>query len=119
VETDGELLVDCFRPTPTSRVLEAIKVLEKNRQDGEPSSAGAEETARGRFTHYRCLTLPHLLALILRPSSASIPGDVAVVVLDSLTALVNSALPKPTDSKVNSKSVRGKKQGLLGVMQAL
>lgn len=106
--TDTMLSVDCFRPTPTQQVVDAVKAHQDGIGTETESTTETERKALGKFTHYRCLTLPHLLALVLRPSSSVIPADVSVVVLDSLTALVNSALPKPTDGKANGKGLRGK-----------
>ena len=81
------------------------------------SAAEAEEVAAAaRASGVKAATFKANLSR--EEETAALVGRAAAE-LGPLTALVNSALPKPTDSKVNSKSVRGKKQGLLGVMQAL
>lgn len=117
--TNTVLSVDCFRPAPTRKVLEAIEAQHGILEGDVSTTDGTEGQDLGRFVHYRCLTLPHLLALILRPSSAAIPANVSVVVLDSLTALVNAALPKPIDGRAKEKAFKGKvraeRKALLGV----
>ncbi|KAH8172927.1 rad51 domain-containing protein [Sarocladium implicatum] len=121
----GVLWVDCFRPVPTRKVLEAIEAQHGSPKGDVSTTDGTEAKALGRFVHYRCLTLPHLLALILRPSSAAIPADISVVVLDSLTALVNAALPKPVGGRAKDKAFKGptpstkRRQGLQAIMTAL
>ncbi|KAF4778863.1 hypothetical protein HER10_EVM0011607 [Colletotrichum scovillei] len=41
--------------------------------------------------------LPHLIALLCRPTAATVPANSSVVVIDSLSALVNHAFPKAPD----------------------
>lgn len=53
------------------------------------------------------MTLPHLLALISRPTGKSIAADVSLVVISSMSALLNSALPKSQDVKTGSKVNKG------------
>lgn len=51
------------------------------------------------FVHYTCPTLPHLIALLCRPSVGCIPQNTSLVVVDSLSTLVNHAFPRIADSK--------------------
>ncbi|KAL8372095.1 hypothetical protein RB595_001746 [Gaeumannomyces hyphopodioides] len=68
-------------------------------------AASADETGDGgmrldeNFVHYTCPTLPHLIALLCRPSVGCIPHNTSLVVVDSLSILVNHAFPRIADSK--------------------
>ncbi|KXH31996.1 hypothetical protein CSIM01_02548 [Colletotrichum simmondsii] len=65
---------------------------------------GSGKTAVG------CPSLPHLIALLCRPTAATVPANSAVVVIDSLSALVNHAFPKAPDGRKDQS--RGKGPGL-------
>ncbi|KAK7447516.1 hypothetical protein Landi51_06872 [Colletotrichum acutatum] len=54
--------------------------------------------------------LPHLIALLCRPTAATVPANSVVVVIDSLSALVNHAFPKAPDGRKDQP--RGKGPGL-------
>jgi hypothetical protein len=77
-------------------------------------AAGAAEEEGGDldrldcFTHYTCPSLPHLIALLCRPTAACIPQGTALVVIDSLSALVNHAFPKLPETRP-SKDAKGSK----------
>lgn len=58
----------------------------------------------GTFTHYSCLTLPHFMALISRPASTVFDASVSVVIISSVSALINSALPRSHEAKLTSKA---------------
>ncbi|KAJ9136434.1 DNA repair protein rhp55 [Pleurostoma richardsiae] len=57
-----------------------------------------------RFLHYTCPTLPHFIAIACRPTASTIPEGTSLVVIDSLSALVNHAFPRATDSKTPAKN---------------
>ncbi len=64
-----------------------------------------DEACRGRLdalTHYTCPTLAHLTALLCRPSALCIPQSASLVVVDSLSALLNHDLPKAPAKKGES-----------------
>lgn len=89
------------------RVARASKVTgqaESPRPEGE--SQRPSELAP--FYHYACLTLPHLIALVSRTTSRLIPNNTSLVILDSATALINSALPKAQEGKLGMDMKRGK-----------
>jgi hypothetical protein len=44
-----------------------------------------------KLVHYSCMTLPHLLAFISRPTTTAIASDVSLIVISSLSALINSS----------------------------
>ncbi|KAF4497901.1 DNA repair rhp55 [Fusarium agapanthi] len=83
----------------------------KTRRNSQANAAlDASESPSGdssRFYHYSCFTLPHLVALVSRPTAKLIPHNCSLMVISSLSALVNSALPKSHDGKATSKSNKG------------
>lgn len=71
----------------------------------------AEEVGLGRlagFTHYTCPSLPHLVALLCRPTASSIPPGTSLVVVDSLSALLNHAFPKLPETRPARDGTRSK-----------
>ncbi|KAH7484007.1 hypothetical protein FOMA001_g6392 [Fusarium oxysporum f. sp. matthiolae] len=109
--------------------LRAVTNATKTRRNNQTNSAlDASETQEGdasRFYHYSCFTLPHLVALVSRPTAKLIPHNCSLMVISSLSALVNSALPKSHDGKATSKSNKGpspsakRTQALLSIVNAL
>ncbi|KAF5635332.1 DNA repair rhp55 [Fusarium tjaetaba] len=101
----------------------------KARRNSETNPAlDASESQEGdssRFYHYSCFTLPHLVALVSRPTAKLIPSNCSLMVISSLSALVNSALPKSHDGKATSKSNKGpnpsakRTQALISIVNAL
>ncbi|KAK4192719.1 P-loop containing nucleoside triphosphate hydrolase protein [Podospora australis] len=55
---------------------------------------GTEGGDDDKFTHYACPTLPHFIALLCWPTPATIPTGTGLIVIDSLSALINHAFPK-------------------------
>ncbi|PKS07289.1 hypothetical protein jhhlp_005891 [Lomentospora prolificans] len=58
------------------------------------------------FVHYACASLAHFIALLCRPVTKSLPSNTAVVIVDSLSALLNEAFPKTPDGR-SFKSNKG------------
>ncbi|KAI8723532.1 RECA-2 domain-containing protein [Fusarium sp. LHS14.1] len=123
---DGNAVVwvDCFQAIPRNRLKTVIKTIKDDQGDSDVEAHGVEGDA-GRFLHYSCLTLPHFVALVSRPTAKAIPANTSLVVISSLSALVNSALPKSHDGKAISKSAKGpspstkRLQALQSIMNAL
>lgn len=74
-----------------------------------------EEQGHGRldaFTHYTCPSLPHLIALLCRPTVSCIPEGTSLVVVDSLSALINHAFPKLPETRggADAKGSKGTPQ---------
>ncbi|CAK7267976.1 hypothetical protein SEPCBS119000_002824 [Sporothrix epigloea] len=66
----------------------------------------------GGFAHYICPSLPHFIALLCPIPPAQPPcvlAGTSLVVIDSLSALVNSALPKTLEGKGPPLMANGKK----------
>ncbi|KAF5260135.1 hypothetical protein FOXYS1_9221 [Fusarium oxysporum] len=107
---DAVVWVDCFQALQHDR-LRAVTNATKTRRNSQTNSAlDASETQEGdasRFYHYSCFTLPHLVALVSRPTAKLVPHNCSLMVISSLSALVNSALPKSHDGKATSKSNKG------------
>ncbi|KAF4455347.1 hypothetical protein F53441_2310 [Fusarium austroafricanum] len=124
---DAVVWVDCFQALQHDR-LRAVTNAVKARRGRKKSSGIDAPEAQGessRFYQYSCFTLPHLIALVSRPTAKLIPANCSLLVISSLSALVNSALPKSHDSKAISKSSKGpspsakRTQALLSIMNAL
>lgn len=74
---------------------------------GHSTPETPEDSDESRLFHYTCLTLPHFMALISRPTAKSIANNASLIIVDSLSALINSALPRGHDGKAASKTHRG------------
>ncbi|KAF4467623.1 DNA repair rhp55 [Fusarium albosuccineum] len=125
---DAVVWVDCFQAVQHDRLKAVLETEKKSRQINSPEGSNAQEvdgSDASRFYHYSCLTLPHFVALISRPTAKSIPANSSLVIISSLSALVNSALPKSHDGKAISKLGKGpspstkRMQALQSIMNAL
>ncbi|KAK3353581.1 P-loop containing nucleoside triphosphate hydrolase protein [Lasiosphaeria hispida] len=101
-EGRGVVWVDGFHPVSSHRL----------RTVADHVAEGEQETTPGRpdaFTHYTCPSLPHFIALLCRPTAFSIPEKTSLIVVDSLSALVNHAFPRVMDGKapVDAKGNKG------------
>jgi hypothetical protein len=79
--------LDGFHRVPVERLRAAAGT-----GTGEGQEAGLDRL--DGFAHYTCPSLPHLIALLCRPTASSIPPGTSLVVVDSLSALLNHAFPK-------------------------
>ncbi|KAI1014645.1 hypothetical protein LB503_003651 [Fusarium chuoi] len=125
---DAVVWVDCFQVLQHDRlraVTNATKSRRNSQENSAPDASGSQEGHSSRFYHYSCFTLPHLVALVSRPTAKLIPHNCSLIVISSLSALVNSALPKSHDGKATSKSNKGpspsakRTQALLSIVNAL
>lgn len=123
--SDGKSVVwvDCFQSLASQRLTDVLQAVSRTKEHGSELPLGEEGSAK--FIHYNCLTLPHLIALISRPTAKNFPQATALVVLSSMTALVNSALPKSHDEQRGAKRTIGpgpsakRRQALQSIMKAL
>ncbi|KAF5027799.1 hypothetical protein F66182_98 [Fusarium sp. NRRL 66182] len=107
---DAVVWIDCFQALQHERlqaVTKAVKARQQNQSPSEVDASGIQASDGNRFYRYSCFTLPHLVALVSRPTAKLIPTNSSLVVISSLSALVNSALPKSNDSKAASKNNKG------------
>lgn len=87
---------DCAYSVCGQRLAAVIEEVQKARPSTEEQPA---KTDSDNFAHYSCPTLPHLVALLCRPAAATVPANTALVVIDSLSSLVNHAFPKAPDGR--------------------
>ncbi|KAK3997372.1 P-loop containing nucleoside triphosphate hydrolase protein [Cladorrhinum sp. PSN332] len=67
-----------------------------------------DDTVLDKFTHFTCPSLPHLIALLCRPTAECVPPGAGLVVVDSLSALINHAFPRtPPDGGNERKGKKG------------
>lgn len=59
------------------------------------------------LVHFSCPTLAHFIALLCRPTLSSVPSGTALVVIDSLSALINHAFPRIPSPKGFAKGNKG------------
>ncbi|KIL92608.1 hypothetical protein FAVG1_03788 [Fusarium avenaceum] len=125
---DAVVWVDCFQALQHDRlraITKAVKVRQSTQTPQESDAPKAQESDASRFHQYSCFTLPHLVALVSRPTAKLIPTNSSLLVISSLSALVNSALPKSHDGKAMSKNSKGpspsakRMQALQSIMSAL
>ncbi|KAL2131266.1 hypothetical protein VTI74DRAFT_5321 [Chaetomium olivicolor] len=100
-ERRGVVWVDGFHRMPIER-LRAVAA--RDTGEGKDADLGRLDG----FTHYTCPSLPHLIALLCRPTPACIPEGTSLVVVDSLSALVNHAFPKQPETKSFAGAKGGK-----------
>lgn len=74
--------------------IERLRAAAGTAATGEDENAGLDG-----LSHYTCPSLPHLIALLCRPTASSIPPGTALVVVDSLSALLNHAFPKLPEAR--------------------
>lgn len=120
---DAVVWVDCFQAVRSHRVKAVVDGVRKSHVCDAPE--GEQESDSSRFFHYSCLTLPHFIALVSRPTPKSIAANCSLLVISSLSALINSALPKSHDAKAAPKLSKGptpsakRVQALQSIMNAL
>ncbi|KAK3187393.1 hypothetical protein K4F52_003738 [Lecanicillium sp. MT-2017a] len=115
--------IDCFQKVQIPRIKAVLEASISKR--GLKTDNEAEETLLGNLTHYSCLTLPHFLALISRPTPKAIAPNTSLVVVNSISALVNSALPRSHENRSSAKGGQGpttsakRLQGLQSIISSL
>lgn len=78
------------------------------------------EAVLDRFSHYYVPTLSHLLALLLHPVKSFPPTGTSLIVVDSLSALIDSAYPRGSDDLAALKKneharwLSGRRQAVIG-----
>lgn len=93
----GVVWVDCFYSVSRDRLTEVCRA----------RAAGGEGAASDHlagFVHYTCPSLAHFIALLCRPTRSCIPPGTALIVIDSLSALLNHAFPRLPAQKAAPKA---------------
>ncbi|KAK3949443.1 P-loop containing nucleoside triphosphate hydrolase protein [Pseudoneurospora amorphoporcata] len=99
-EGKGVVWVDGFHRVPIERMRSVLGSKVKKDKDGEQEGATVDEHLDA-LTHYTCPSLPHSIALLCRPTPSCIPQNTSLIVVDSLSALVNHTFPRtPEQNKV-------------------
>ncbi|CAM1511529.1 Fc.00g090420.m01.CDS01 [Cosmosporella sp. VM-42] len=120
---DAVVWVDCFQTVSSERITTVVNAAKEKL--GRHASGDEEESDESRFFHYSCLTLPHFIALVSRPTAKSIAANAALIIVSSLSALINSALPKGHDGRAPNRPNKGpsssakRLQALQSIMAAL
>ncbi len=84
--------LDGFHPISSERLRTVVDSVAESDDEATPGKLDA-------FTHYTCPTLPHFIALLCRPTASCIPQGTSLIVVDSLSALVNHAFPKTAEGR--------------------
>lgn len=61
------------------------------------------EDQKKNFLHFRTPTLAHLIALLCKPTTNAIPSDTSLIVIDTLSSLVNYAFPRNFEPRQSQK----------------
>ncbi|TPX11962.1 uncharacterized protein E0L32_007265 [Thyridium curvatum] len=90
-------VADAFHPMSHGR-LSALS-------QGLPGDDAEQQTMQQTsFAHFTCATLHHFIALLCRPAPACVPPDTTLIVIDSLSALINHAFPRLQEAKGSFKA---------------
>lgn len=82
-----------------------LKCVKESRHSAE--TGDTQELDPSKLVQYSCMTLPHLLAFISRPTTTTIASNVSLIVISSPSALINSSLPRSLERKGNPKQAKG------------
>ncbi|KAI1482639.1 hypothetical protein F4774DRAFT_370354 [Daldinia eschscholtzii] len=66
------------------------------------STASAVEHS-DNFIHFQAPTLSHLIGLLCKPTANTIPSNTSLIVIDTLSSLVNYAFPKNSENRQAQK----------------
>ncbi|QYS93569.1 RECA_2 domain-containing protein [Trichoderma simmonsii] len=105
---NGVVWVDCFQKLQTQRIANVLKSVKESRHSAE--TGDPQEIDPSKLVQYSCMTLPHLLAFISRPTTTTIAADVSLIIISSPSALINSSLPRSLERKGNPKQAKGPTQ---------
>ncbi|KAJ4370988.1 hypothetical protein N0V86_008682 [Didymella sp. IMI 355093] len=72
------------------------------------SSEAPPDALRSHFHHLAAPTLAHLLALFMHPPASFPHSHASLVVVDSLSTLIDNAYPRNTDDRVKNKTDQSK-----------
>ncbi|PTB60812.1 hypothetical protein M431DRAFT_537882 [Trichoderma harzianum CBS 226.95] len=102
---NGVVWVDCFQKLQSQRIANVLKSVKESRHSAE--TGDTQEIDPSKLVQYSCMTLPHLLAFISRPTTTTIASDVSLIIISSPSALINSSLPRSLERKGNPKQAKG------------
>ncbi|KAI1143152.1 P-loop containing nucleoside triphosphate hydrolase protein [Hypoxylon sp. FL0543] len=61
------------------------------------------EDQKKNFLHFQTPTLAHFIGLLCKPAANAIPGDTSLIVVDSLSSLVNYTFPRNFETRRSQK----------------
>ncbi|KAL7789009.1 P-loop containing nucleoside triphosphate hydrolase protein [Trichoderma ceciliae] len=102
---NGVVWVDCFQKLQAKRIAGVLKRVKEARSLA--GTGDAQDVDPSKLVQYSCMTLPHLLALISRPTTATIAPDVSLIIISSPSALINPSLPRSLEGRGNAKPAKG------------
>ncbi|KAI8960743.1 P-loop containing nucleoside triphosphate hydrolase protein [Daldinia sp. FL1419] len=85
--------VDGFHPVSSRRIRDVIT------SDSTSSIANQSDS----FVHFQTPTLAHLIGLLCKPTANAIPNNTSLIVIDTLSSLVNYAFPKNSEIRQAQK----------------
>jgi hypothetical protein len=109
------LHLDASTPLAPPRLDELLTTI----REGPNTSTSTLGDLRRRFKHYAVPTLPHLLALLLHPPPSFPPRDCSLIVIDSISTLIENAYQKSHDGRPVKKTdaakwAAGRKYAVMG-----
>ncbi|KAK8028853.1 P-loop containing nucleoside triphosphate hydrolase protein [Apiospora marii] len=107
----GVVWVDAFRALSGPRLAEVTSCKPKS-----PISS-QEGTEVQDVVHFTCSSLAHFIALLCRPTASCISQKTSLVVIDSLSALVNQTYPRNQEARNGPKGVPNVAAQRLQVLQ--
>ncbi|KAI0537579.1 P-loop containing nucleoside triphosphate hydrolase protein [Xylaria digitata] len=93
--------VDTFHHICHNRLGKVID-LSCSSSEGPKTSLNASD-AVANLVHYFTPTLAHLIGLLCKPGASSVPSGTSLIIIDSLSGLINHAFPKNLESHRNPK----------------
>ncbi|KAK8106255.1 hypothetical protein PG999_009614 [Apiospora kogelbergensis] len=111
MQGQGVVWVDAFRALSGPRLAEVT-----NSKPKSPAST-QEATEVQNMVHFTCSSLAHFIALLCRPTASCIPQKSSLVVIDSLSALVNQTYPRNQEARNGPKGVPNVAAQRLQVLQ--
>ncbi|KAB5572563.1 P-loop containing nucleoside triphosphate hydrolase protein [Coniochaeta sp. 2T2.1] len=89
---DRVVWVDCLYPVCSERLSAAV--VGRSEATDTPKLDSLD-----RLVHYTCPSLPHFIALLCHPTEFCIPSGTLLIVIDSLSALLNHSFPRVPDQR--------------------
>ncbi|KAB8234122.1 uncharacterized protein BDW43DRAFT_63193 [Aspergillus alliaceus] len=90
---DKVIWIDTGSPLPKVRLASMLK------QSLDATSSDTPEDPIKNLIYFHAKSLPHLLALLVRPPNGFPPRDAKLLVIDSISALFPSYFPNPSEFK--------------------
>lgn len=92
---------DGFHPISPRRLHDVI-VSTQSPSSPSPTPPSIEGQT-DNFLHFRAPTLAHLIGLLCKPTSNAIPDNTSLIVIDTLSSLLNHAYPRSFETRRSQK----------------